>query len=98
MRKTLGSRCISSRSAWFRASRYVSVATLVGEHVRGELGGVRVRALLRELHGRLHFPAHRGVELVDRRLVEHTLVLELERELRDGIALLLFLDFVLGAV
>src|SRR5829696_6650366 len=40
MRKTLGSRCISSRSAWLRASRYVSVAinSVSGKRLAGSDG------------------------------------------------------------
>ena len=49
-----------------------------------ELGEIGVRALVGELHGGLDHGAHFGVERVQRRVVQGTLLLQLQRELEIG--------------
>src|SRR5579871_2355863 len=73
MMKTRSSRSSSSRSAWFKASRYViraiavpTSASFFHVNVFGQLGQGRFGALVGELDRVIH---HRGLFLVD--LVEH---------------------------
>src|SRR5215208_1600771 len=75
MMKTRSSRCISSRSAWFRASRYVMTGIAVRLSVRGRrlLGpGVARRldqhVLPEALEGRLRARVGEVPGVLDRRL------------------------------
>src|SRR5207247_1456967 len=68
-------------------------------HVMNSITGrSRVGAGVGKLHRLLHLRAHLRIERVEPRLIQRTLFLELERQLGDGIPLLLFLDLVLGAI
>src|SRR5687767_4570140 len=103
MRKTRSSRCISSRSAWLSASRYVTTGMSVRRHgfcgrVAGGIDqdvleqrlGRRLRALLREIQRVLNLGFDLFVEFVERVLRQLTLLLHVHAQQHDRIALLPF--------
>src|SRR5689334_2515711 len=100
MRKTSGSRCISSRSAWFNASRYVrtGMGGSVGVNVGVELGRVGLGRLVGKADRILDLGAYLLVERADRRFIENAVFQEPLGPEGDRVALPLALDLFPGAV
>src|SRR5665213_1676687 len=112
MRKTRSSRCISSRSAWFSASLYVTIAISALSRGRGRsrvagrvdvhILGERVERWLRALVGKvprvLHRRANFGIDGSHLLVRPFAALLHLRAQQSDRIALHVLVDLLLAAV